>query len=269
MAIKTDTQQSSAKTKRKKTKLTSKRIAWCTFFGAAAVATVVAIALPGGGSQITLPQGGVSAQNIVKEEAGYRLTNANISKENVQQVIASLTRPSAYSAAVSNTLYWDGDWKEIQAAQYVRDGICVTQYYNASGAAEQSEAIVGDQYYAWRRDGTQHYQGATGIVSADAAGMIPTYESVIKEDADSITEAGLRTVNGESCIYVTVADTDTEYNLTYWISTVSGLLVQADYTRGSELVRSVVISDVRQEEPASALFALPDGGSLLPQQTEE
>ena len=75
-------------------------------------------------------------------------------------------------------------------------------------------------------------------------------------------------MNGESCIYVTVADANTGYSLTYWVSAVSGLLVQADYTRGSELVRSVVVSDIQQEEPAASLFVLPDSTSLLPAQTQ-
>lgn len=249
--------------------ITPRRTAWIIFFGALALAVFFAAALPGGSSGIVLPDGSAAdAHDVITEQTEYRLTGADITKDNVQQVIASLARPSAYSASVTNTLYWDGDWKEIQAVQYVRDGVCLTEYDDAEGNAEQFEAVSGDKYYAWRRGGSAQYSGSTGTVSADDIGMIPTYETVIEEETESILEAGLRTVSGESCIYVTVADAETGYSLTYWVSTVSGLLVQADYTCGSELVRSVVIDDIQQEPPAASLFVMPDGNSLLSEETE-
>lgn len=266
MAVNTEGQQDSAAAQ--KSGLTPRRIAWCIFLGAIVIAVALAVVLPDSGARIQLPAGSAAASSAVTEKPNYELTDTDISTENVQQVIASLTRPAAYSASVSNTLYWNGDWKEIHAIQYVRDGVCLTEYRDASGNAERMEAVNGDRYYAWRRDSATYYTGSTGTVSADDTGMIPTYETVIAEEPASITEAGLRTVNGESCIYVTVADANTGYSLTYWVSAVSGLLVQADYTRGSELVRSVVVSDIQQEEPAASLFVLPDSTSLLPAQTQ-
>lgn len=260
MAAKTDQKNET----KEKSKWTSKRIAWIIFFSAVAAAIFIAIALPGRNTSITLPTGSAAPlQGVVTEQTNYQLSDANITKQNVQQVIASLARPKAYSVSISNTLYWDGEWQEIQAAQWVQDDICLTQYNDSTGVAERFEAVAGEQYYAWRRGSATYYTAPTGVISADDTGMIPTYETVVSADTDSITEAGLRTVNGESCIYVAVADADTGYHLTYWVSTVSGLLVQADYTRGSELVRSVVVSDIKREELDQALFNLPDGSSLL------
>ena len=46
------------------------------------------------------------------------------------------------------------------------------------------------------------------------------------------------------------------------------MLVQADYTRDGQLARSVVVSDIVRETPAAALYVLPDGTSLLPDETE-
>ncbi len=261
MAVNTEKQQESSA--EKKSKITPKTIAWCIFLGAIVIAVACAIVLPDNSASVTLPTGSAADSELVTEQTNYDQASADISTDNVQQVIASLSRPEAYSASISNTLYWDGDWEEIEATQHVRDGICLTEYYDASGTVERMEAVDATQYYAWRRDSTSYYVGAVGSVSADDTGMIPTYETVVEADPDSITEAGLRTVNGESCIYVTVEDADTDYSLTYWVSTVSGLLVQADYTRGSELVRSVAVSDIEQEEPAASLFVLPDGYSLL------
>ncbi|MDO5784168.1 MAG: hypothetical protein Q4P20_03785 [Eubacteriales bacterium] len=254
--------------KRKKLRLTPRRIAWIVFLCVVVLAVVAAAVLPGKSTGITLPQGSAAGQAVVTEKTQYHLTNADITKENVQQVIASLERPDTYSVSVTNTLYWNGAWNQIHAVQYVRDGVCLTEYYDANGNAERFEAVKDAAYYAWRRGGTVQYSGAAGVVSADAAGMIPTYETVIEEDPANITEAGLRTVNGESCIYATVSNATTGYSLTYWVSTVSGLLVQADYTRSGELVRSVVVDNVQQVEPAASLFVMPNGTSLLPEESE-
>ena len=258
-------QQNKPKETDKKSWLTPRRLAWIVFLCAVLLAAVAAAVLPGKGSGITLPNGSAPEQAAVTEETQYRLTNADITKENVQRVIASLKRPEMYSASVTNTLYWNGAWNQINAVQYVRDGVCLTAYHDASGNAERFEAVKDAAYYAWRRGGSVQYSGATGIVSADATGMIPTYETVIQEEATDITQAGLRTVSGESCIYVTVQDAATGYSLTYWVSTVSGLLVQADYTHNGELVRSVVVDQVQEVEPSASLFVMPDGTSLLPE----
>lgn len=239
--------------------------------GSIVFAVIMAALLPGSDSRIVLPSENAATEyhDIVTEQTEYRLADTDITVDNVQQVIESLERPSAYTAPITNTLYWSGAWKEIELVQYVRDGICLTQYNDSDGNAERFEAIKEEVYYAWRRGSDTQYSGAVGAVSADDISMIPTYETVIREDKENITEAGLRTVAGVSCIYVTVADTETGYNLTYWISTVNGLLIQADYTKDGELVRSVVVDEIELEIPAASLFVLPNGTSLLPDETAE
>lgn len=250
-------------------KMTPRRAAWAVFLAAIVLAVICAAALPGGSSGIVLPEGsGADAHDVITEQTQYQLTSADITKQNVQQVVASLARPEVYSASVTNTLYWNGAWKEIHVMQYVRDGVCLTEYDDADGNAERFEAVKDGSYFAWQRGNSAQYTGSTGTVTSDDLSMIPTYETLVEEDPQEITEAGLRTVGGVSCIYATVADAETGYNLTYWISSVSGLLIQADYTRGSELVRSVVVDEIEQEQPSASLFVMPDGTSLLPEDTE-
>lgn len=250
-------------------KMTSRRIAWTVFIAAVVLAVICVAVLTGGNAGIVLPQGdGQDFRHVVTEQTQYQLTSADITTENVQQVVASLARPEAYSASVTNTLYWDGAWKEIHAVQYVRDGVCLTQYNDTVGNAERFEAVKDGSYFAWQPGSSAQYTGATGSVTADDLSMIPTYESLVQADAQQITEAGLRTVDGVSCIYATVNDAASGYCLTYWISAVSGLLVQADYTQENELVRSVVVDQIQQEQPLESLFVMPDGTSLLPEDIE-
>lgn len=243
-------------------------IGMMVFLCAVLLAVMVSFALEGKSSGIVLPVEKTESVSVT-EKTGYRRTDAKITVDNVQQVIESLSRPEAYSASVVNTLYWTGSWENINAMQYVRDGVCLNAYFDADGNIDRYQAIRDDRYYAWRNGSTTQYIGFTGSVSADDVSMIPTYETVVKEEKEDIIAAGERTVDGESCIYVTVHDAQTDYNLTYWVSTVSGLLIQADYNRAGELVRSVVINNIQQEEPTKSMFQLPDGSSLLTGDTED
>ena len=235
---------------------------------AAVAAVILAVAcgifIPGESKAIVLPEHIELSQGAVTEKTPFNLSDTSITPDNVQRVVESLSRPEAYTASVTNTLYWNGTWDSIAAKQYVRDGITLIAYFTSDGIEERYEVVEEDIYYSWRRDGTSQYSASTGSLDRDDMSMIPTYENVIDLEKNQIIDAGLRTVNGESCIFVTVQDEMNGYELTYWISTVSGLLVQADYTREGLLARSVVVNDIVAEEPSAVLYILPDGTSLLP-----
>ena len=243
-----------------------KHVGLIVFACAVLLAIILAVCLTGTPRHaITLPTGSADV-SAGKEQAGYQLKDTNITVDNVQQVIASMKRPSSYSASVANTLYWSGSWQKINATTYVRDGVSVTEYKNAQETADHYIAIRDNLYYAWRNGSTAQYTASTGSISADDTSMIPTYETVVSANKQSISAAGERTVNGESCIYVTV-QADNGYSLTYWVSTVSGLLIQADYTKEGDLVRSVVLDNIQSKEPDDAWFQLPDGTNLLEKET--
>ena len=79
-------------------------------FACAVLLTVVTVLCLGGNdSGIALPTGSAAPMEQMEQD-GYQLTNASITTDNVQQVIASMSRPKAYTASVTNTLYWSGSW---------------------------------------------------------------------------------------------------------------------------------------------------------------
>ena len=105
-----------------------KHVGLIVFACAVLLAIILAVCLTGTPRHaITLPTGSADV-SAGKEQAGYQLKDTNITVDNVQQVIASMKRPSSYSASVTNTLYWSGSWQKINATTYVRDGISVTEY---------------------------------------------------------------------------------------------------------------------------------------------
>lgn len=245
-------------------RLTPKTAAWIVVIIALIAAVAISTGLMGGRTSISLPDGsGTQNQKAASEEQSFTLSDADITVDNVQQVIADLSRPDAYSMAIQNTVYWDTDWSACQVDLYVQDGVFLTEYYNTTQEIERYELIDGDVYYSWRAGKTKYHKGKTGSVTADQNSMIPTYETIADLDKDSITEAGLRTVNTEPCIYCVVEDEDSGYTITYSVSTVTGLLMQADYTKGDTLVRSVVVTTVDSNAPSSDKFVLPDGLNVV------
>lgn len=251
----------------KKRRLRPRTAAWIVGMLVLLVAVGASIGLFGdNSSSIELPNGSASTEPKTKqEEQQFTLTDADISVNNVQQVIASLERPEAYSMAIDNTVFWDQDWSTCQVNRYVRSGISMTEYLNTTQEAERYEIIDGDKYYSWRVGKKKYHTGSTGSLSADQTAMIPTYETILDADPSVITDAGLRTIEGIPCVYAVLKDEPSGYTITYSVSTVTGLLLQAEYTRGDELVRSVSVSTLDMTTPDESLFALPDGTNLVTQ----
>ncbi len=210
---------------------------------------------------ITLPDGSATQEDMTQEEQQFILTDADITVDNVQQVIDSLERPDAYSMAIDNTVFWDQDWSTCQVNRYVRDGVSLTEYLNTTQETERYEMIDGDTYYSWRVGKKKYHTGSSGSFSADQVSMIPTYETILDADPSEITDAGLRTIDGVPCVFCVLLDEDSGYTITYSVSTVTGLLLQAEYTRGDELVRSVSVTALDTAPPDETLFTLPDGSN--------
>ena len=99
--------------------------------------------------------------------------------------------------------------------------------------------------------------------SHDLAQHIPTYETVLDLDPDSITETGYELRGPYPCVYVAFQGEDSASVERYWISTDNGLLVSAEREINGELVyRMTAYGQVQIPCPATASFALPDGQVL-------
>ena len=170
------------------------RIAACIVVAAA---LIIAVALSTGlfgrsSDHISLPEGSADPAQPTVEKQNYQLSDADITLENVQQVIEQLRRPEAYSVAIDNTVFWDQDWSTCQVNQYVRDGVCLTEYLDTTQEIERYEMIDGNTYYSWRAGRKSYHKSSTGSVTADQTAMIPTYETIVDTEPSELTDAGLR-----------------------------------------------------------------------------
>lgn len=131
---------------------------------------------------ITLPTGEADTPVITADSqllTAQSVADVDITTDNVQHVIASLTRPEAYSCTIENKLYYTGGSSSLRCRRYVRDGVIRTDTLTESGAVRASIIRRGDTIYSWNADSSAVYEGRAGSFSDDASAMLPTYEDVL------------------------------------------------------------------------------------------
>lgn len=214
----------------------------------------IGITLPTGDAEVPVTSAGsqlLTAQSVADVE---------ITTDNVRSVIASLSRPDAYSCIIENRLYYAGSSSSLRCRRYVRDGLIRTDTLTETGSVRSSLIRRGDTIYSWNADNSAVFEGSAGNFSDDAAAMLPTYEDVLADGVVPLT-AGRTTTDGEPCIVVSF-ELD-GYRCAYSISASSGLLKSASFYSGDTLTRSVTVSGMVNEAPDKAYFSLPGGKTLL------
>ena len=212
---------------------------------------------------ITLPQASADAPAVSQGSTmltAQSVADVEIGTHNAQSVIASLTRPAAYSCTIENTLYYDGGSSVLRCRRYVRDGLVRTDTLNEVGGVQSTLLRDGEIAYAWNANAHTAYRGAWGDFSDDAAAMLPTYEDVLDEGVELLA-AARQDVEYEPCVTVTFEQGG--YRCVYAVSAATGLLKTASFYSGDTLTRQVIVASLQIEAPDEALFTLPDETSLL------
>ncbi|MGM9612375.1 MAG: hypothetical protein ACI3XZ_02620 [Butyricicoccus sp.] len=182
-----------------------------------------------------------------------------IDAENVQRVIATLSRMESYTATVTSRLYY-GETSGVRTCrQMVKNGAYRVDTLTASGAVDYTELLYEGVYYAWRSGADTWYQGVQGDFTTDQSAMLPTYETVIDLPAEQVTGGALIEENGEQLL--TVDTRDGESVGVYKVSVQTGLLRAASFSESGKMIRSVEVT-LSAEEPADMLFVLP--GQTVP-----
>ena len=186
-----------------------------------------------------------------------------VSTRTVQSLIASLTRYESYSRSITVEYYAAGQTVGTASAQVWADGSWTrTDLTLSSGRVEHT--IVGDgQLWLWYDRETAVYSGSAENLSADLVQRMPTYETVLALDQDSITAAGYVERDGLPCVFVETVTPELNYVERYWISETGGLLMAAEMEKDGALVYALSSREVVSPmELIDGIFALPDGAQL-------
>lgn len=189
------------------------------------------------------------------QENESKISQITINTSNVQAVIASLSRPGAYSCSVTNTLYWDGGAGTLQCKQYARDGAYRVESLDADGTITRVQLQYDGKIYAWDAGSSTYYSGQAGSFTPGEAAMLPTYETVCQLPADQIQAAELIELSGQPMIRVAAAENDRTAE--YIISAVTGLLYSASFSEDGTRTQFIQTSVLSLERAADNLFTLP------------
>lgn len=184
-----------------------------------------------------------------------------VTPETVQSIVATLSRPDSYYRELTVETLWSGG-SYASPVQYWEDGGWAhTRQVLASGAVRHDLTGPETAYY-WYEGSTAWGTFPADERSSDLAQHIPTYETVLELDPESITGAGYELRGSLPCVYVEVQEESGALER-YWVSTDSGLLISAERELNGVLVyRMTAYSQIQAPCPATASFALPDGQVL-------
>ena len=184
-----------------------------------------------------------------------------VTPETVQSIVATLSRPDSYYRELTVETLWSGG-SYASPVQYWEDGGWAhTRQVLASGAVRHDLTGPETAYY-WYEGSTAWGTFPADERSSDLAQHIPTYETVLELDPESITGAGYELRGSLPCVYVEVQEESGALER-YWVSTDSGLLISAEReVNGALVYRMTAYTQIQVPCPATASFALPDGEVL-------
>lgn len=196
------------------------------------------------------PTGQTSASGVVRVE---------VTPETVQNVIATLSRPSSYYREITVT-YAGGS--SIVSSQWVDGGWTKTDTSLPGGRVRHS-LVGGGTLYWWYDSSREWLTAPADGHTADVDGArIPTYEDILEAEPSEILEADYETKDGLDCIYVSVSNWDSTSSARYWVSVESGLLTAAELTEDGQTVLSMTSTAAERPVTEGTVFALPDGTVL-------
>lgn len=210
-----------------------------------------------------LPEPGASPTSGTLGPNENVLENVTVGVDNVQAVIETLRRPESYSRTITVENFYTDGGSAVYVITTAVKGRDTAMKIDGSGY-KKNVVLAGGKLYIWYDGDKDYYAGPADALGtepglSDEFQMVPTYETILALEKDSILDAGFTGFGGEDCIYVKYVSGELGYVTVGYISVKSGLLIGAEQFDGSSRVYSMIASDFVAEEPDGAVFTLPDG----------
>ena len=182
--------------------------------------------------------------------------SVEITDANVLDLIASLERPSEYSAEVYIYLYWDGGSSLSRRSIWTKDGVMRVECTQNGGT--QVSLVYDDYTYIWQKGEEERcYRGSTAAFNADSAAGVPTYENIGAGEGADILACGSTVLAGRSCLWVQTSDGNSI--LDWYVDLESGLLCRMEQSSGGVLTRRTDIALISEDGVSDSYFELPEG----------
>ena len=210
---------------------------------------------------IVLPQSSTQIEEAVDiaKRNRRKINEVTVTADNVQAVIATLSRPQAYGYTAEKTYYYpSGSALSLSLVRVSGDRGRV-DVFDTTGTVYKQLVCTLTNVYIWGRGELSYYTADRNAFSLEDEAGVPTYESILAISADDIIDAGVREHNGRLCVYLTSSYELGRYTREWYVDIDSGLMYSCDTREGGELVCSVVCRDMTIGEQDGGLFVLPNG----------
>lgn len=218
------------------------------------------ISLPGIAEEQTEPSENIAEINMKK------VRQVVIGRENVQQVLATLSRPDEYWAETELKYTFTQDSEAVEQVfivkSWVKGGKSKAELYlvrENARAIVKNTVLTPNNLYVWEKSAETMSIGKPGDFSGDDWAHIPTYEMLTSLDIGNISSGGL----DESGEFILVESTnpDSGYREEWTVSVAKGLLVEYICYDGQQKVfgARVAASSAQDEGIDDEVFMLPTG----------
>ena len=211
---------------------------------------------------VSLPSVSISQPGDSSGSGGHSTSQTvSVSPRTVQSVIATLHRTDSYYRELYVDQFWTTGSSSVTIQTWVDSGWSHSFREMPNGAGRHDLVGEGTAFY-WYNGSSRYESTPADDRSADLAQRIPTYETVLELDPESITAAGYELKQDFPCLYVEATNEDSETVCSYWVSVDNGLLVSAELRRSGEVIYRMTSSAVQSPCPVGTAFKLPDGTVL-------
>ena len=252
--------------------MSSKRMFGIAIFGVLFIAAVICVLLLTSycgrdNTPIRLPEAPTTtvSPSVTQPDIQDRV---EITRDNVQAVISTLSRPDVYRRDVVVETFWEGGRAVYNIGINVANGITSLRITPPNGI-EKRIIVTEDTLYIWYRGDSVPFVGpigssGDGYRTADEWQMIATYEDILELNINDIIEADYVEFGGEECVYVDSRSPLLGYTRKCFVSVNLGLVTGAeeyDETGGIVYFMAAEESTVGEVDPGA--FILPDGHAVI------
>jgi len=193
---------------------------------------------------------------------GLSFVTAEVSASNVQDVLATLSRPSDYECEIVTRVYYTGGSGQSHMRAWVSGTVARVDTLGAAEEPLEHSICTPGRLYKWSPGSVAlYYEGASGGATADATMRLPTYEGLRALPARLITGGACIMLEGRVYIYAEAREGN--YESRYWVEIETGLLSRFILSQNGETVYEAEVFLINSTPPDRSVFDLPGGANVL------
>ena len=203
----------------------------------------------------------ISSQTLFPYPSASPREKLTVTPDNIQQALADMARPTAYSATYTVTLYWSRGSNQWYFRTCTLEGVVKSERLDINGRVLQTRVMGnGEYYYDWPWEA----KAGQGF-APDNMSFLPVYEDelqrVLNADSSDISDAAYEVWESRPSLRLTLTDKTTDHHYTF--DAESGLLLSYEKVQYGQTTYTCRIESWDLAAPDRAEFDLPNGQSAI------